>query len=287
MRRSTSSLSESDLWSSLVLPVLAGVGGAVVLLIALFLATESWPFLSVVGPGRIFSDPRWSPMQGFYSLMPMLLASAGVAAGALLLAAPLGIGAAVFGRFHLPDGPASLFNALLVTMAGIPSVVFGLWGLDEVVPLIAAGHPPGTSLVAGILILAVMILPTVALTTSTALSAVPSCELQAAAALGMSTSGTILGVALPSARRGIRAGIVLAMGRALGETVAVLMVCGNVVQIPTSVWDPVRPLTANIALEIAYASGTHRAALFASGLLLTGFVAVLALGAARVARSTT
>jgi phosphate transport system permease protein len=155
--------------------------------------------------------------------------------------------------------------------------------LTVLVPLIARWHPPGASLFTAILILALMILPTVALTSAAALTAVPKSWLQGAAALGLTRKGVIVGVAVPAARGGILGGILLAAARALGETMAVLMVAGNVVQNPTGLFEPVRVLTANIALEIAYATGTHRAGLFASGLLLTTLVLALAWLAARIA----
>jgi phosphate transport system permease protein len=149
------------------------------------------------------------------------------------------------------------------------------------VPLIARVEPPGASLLAAMLILALMILPTVALTADAALESVQQSYWRGAAALGMSREATILGVALPAARGGIFAGLLLAAARALGETMAVLMVSGNVVQIPASLFDPVRTLTANIGLEMAYALGDHRAALFVTGLMLTMLVLGLAALAGR------
>jgi len=146
--------------------------------------------------------------------------------------------------------------------------VYGFWGLTTLAPLIGRLHPPGTSLITGIFILTLMVLPTVALTAEAALAGVPESYLRGAAALGLSRWGMIRGIAIPAAKRGIIAGILLAAGRAAGETMAVLMVCGNVVQRPHSLFDPVRTLTANIALEMAYALGDHRSALFVSGLVL-------------------
>jgi len=165
---------------------------------------------------------------------------------------------------------------MLNLLAGIPSVVYGLWGLTELVPLIGRWQPPGASLLAAILVLTLMILPTVALTSFSALAAVPGDILAGAAALGITRKGQIISVALPAARNGISGGVLLAMARALGETMAVLMVAGNVVQNPTGLFEPVRSLTANIALEMAYATDHHRAGLFASGLFLTLLVLALA-----------
>lgn len=255
---------------------------ALVVLIAGFLLQESWPALRQ-GGWRSFVDGRagWFPTSGEFNLWPMALASILAAVGALLTAVPLGVGAAIFLRFHAPGWLAQPFRHLVLLLAGIPSVVFGLWGLTVLVPLVARWAPPGASLLTAALILALMVLPTVALTAETSLAAVPQSLLHGAQALGLGRRATVLRVALPAARAGILSGILLAAARVLGETMAVMMVAGNVVQVPDSLFAPVRTLTANIALEMAYATGTHRASLFVSGLLLTAVVAVLAWLAAR------
>lgn len=255
------------------------LGGAVtavvvVLLILLFLAVEAAPVLhiSVV---RFFTDPSWNPGEGMYNLTPMLWGTLYAAGGALLLATPLGIASALFILFYAPPFAANIYGRLVELLAGIPSVVYGFWGLTALVPLINQLHPPGASLLAGILVLMLMILPTIALTAQAALLAVPGEYLRGAAALGLSRWGMIRGVILPAAKTGIVAGIMLAAGRAIGETMAVLMVTGNVVQQATSLFDPVRTLTANIALEMAYAVDDHRGALFVSGLALMLLIMVL------------
>lgn len=252
------------------------------MLIVLFLLHESWPVLQRVGAVRFFSDPGWHPLEGMFNLTPMLAATAAASAGAILVAGPLGVASAVFSRFYAPPFLAALFRRMVALLAGIPSVVFGLWGLTVLVPRIAEWQPPGASLLAGVLILALMVLPTVALTADAALAAVPETYLRGAAALGLTKSGTLLKVLIPAARSGIIGGMLLAAARALGETMAVLMVAGNVVQVPTGFFDPVRTLTANIALEMAYATGDHRAALFVSGLTLLLLVIGLAGMASRL-----
>lgn len=256
---------------------------AILVLVALFLLRESWPVLRDIGAARFWTDAAWHPGEQLYGLAPMLAATLLASVGALLLAIPLGVAAALFCRFYAPPVLARAYRHLISLLAGVPSVVFGFWGLTVLVPLIARWEPPGASLLTAILILALMVLPTVALTSAAALAAVPAAYLQGAAALGLSRRGMLLGVALPAARGGILAGVLLAAARALGETMAVLMVSGNVVQTPGSLFDPVRTLTANIALEMAYATGDHRAALFVSGLLLSGVALVLAIAAARLA----
>ncbi len=280
-KRSTSSPSRADARLAGLCSAAAGLVAAILLLIVLFLLHESRPVLQRVEWLRFLTDASWHPAEGLFGLAPMLWATLVSSAGALLLAGTLGVASALFCRFYAPPSASRWFRRLVALLAGIPSVVFGFWGLTVLVPIIASWRPPGASLLTGILVLTLMILPTVALIADAALAAVPEIYLRGAAALGMSRSGTILGVALPAAKGGIIAGILLAAGRALGETMAVLMVSGNVVQMPHSLFDPVRTLTANIALEMAYATGEHRAALFVSGLVLTGLVILLAMVAAR------
>jgi len=274
-KHSISSRPSTDLWLVRGLSGGAGVAAGVVLLVLLFLLAESWPVLRHVAPWRFLCDSGWHPGEGAYNLAPMLSGTVYAAAGALLLAVPLGVASALFAVYYAPPRVAALYMRLVELLAGIPSVVYGFWGLTTLVPLLARLHPPGASLLAGMLILALMILPTVALTAHAALRAVPADYLREAHALGLTRWGTISGVALPAAAGGIGAGILLAAGRAIGETMAVLMVAGNVVRHAGSVFDPIRTLSANIALEMAYAMGDHRAALFVSGLVLLLLVMLL------------
>lgn len=272
----------------LLLQLLALLGAVLLALIVVFLLVESWPLLVAAGEGdsllRLLHSDGWYPLEGAFGMAPMIWASIAVALGALVIALPVGLACAIYLQFYAHRLLAPGFRLLLNLLAGVPSVVFGLWGLTRLVPLIAHWQPPGTSLLAAILVLALMILPTVALTSSAALAAVAR-ELQSGAvALGLSRKCVILSVVLPAARSGIISGAILAVVRALGETMAVLMVAGNVVQNPTGLFAPVRVLTANIALEMAYAMGEHRASLFASGLLLTLLVWGLVWAAARLDR---
>lgn len=263
--------------------ILSGfISAGILLLIVLFLLRESWPALQRVGVARFVRDSGWHPLEGMFNLGPMLAATTAASMGAICIAGPVGVASAVFARFYAPQRLGVMFRSMVALLTGIPSVVYGLWGLTVLVPRIAEWQPPGASLLAGIFILALMVLPTVALTTDAALAAIPDAYPRGAAALGFTQSGMMLKVLIPAARRGIIAGILLAVARALGETMAVLMVAGNVVQMPAGLFDPVRVLTANIALEMAYATGDHRAALFVSGLALMLLVAVLAGLAGRI-----
>lgn len=264
---------------SLVL-LLAGVAAAIVVVIGVYLFLESAPLLTGGSLPGFFRDQRWYPLEGEFGMAAMLAGTLSVTALAMLLAAPVGIAAAVFMRYYAPPAFASFYRRLLELLSGIPSVVFGFWGLIVLVPLIAKLEGPGASVLAGGLILGLMILPLVSLSTDSSLAQVPRSYWLAGAALGLGRWAIVRKVMIPSAASGILAGMVLQTGRALGETMAVLMVTGNVVQLPNSVFEPVRALTSNIALEMAYATGDHRTALFVSGLILlvmtAGLVAVAA-----------
>lgn len=257
----------------------AALAGTVVILIGAFLVIESAPVLREVGIARFFTDGSWHPVSGLYDLTPMLWGTLFAMTGAVFVATPLGILSAVFTHGYAPAALRGPYRRLIELLAGIPSVVYGLWGLVVLVPLIARVQPPGTSLLAGIVVLAVMILPTIALMADAALASVPAHHLSAAAALGLSQWTTLRRVALPAAKSGLFTGVILAVGRAIGETMAILMVAGNVVRTPDSLFAPIRTLTANIALEMSYATGSHRAALFVSGLVLLAMIVTLAIAA--------
>ena len=257
------------------LRLLASITAMIGVLISVFVLKESLPTLQSIGILRFFGDEAWYPLEGQFNLVPILLGTVLTALGGIAIATPLGLLSALFCQFYAPKILASAYQRLLELLAGIPSVVYGFWGLVVLVPKINQLHPPGQSLLAGILILSLMILPTVALLSTTSLRDVPTAYLQGAEALSLSRWTMLIRIILPTARSGLITAIILATGRALGETMAVLMVCGNVVQIPNSIFDPVRSLAANIALEMAYATTDHRSVLFVSGLVLLGLVGLL------------
>jgi len=267
------------------LRITAAVAGSIAIGIVAYLLLGSLPALRAIGPLRFLTDPSWNPAYGAYNVVPMLVGTLVVTTGAVLIAAPLAVASAVFGRFYVRGALSRVHRRILETLAGIPSVVYGLWGLMVLVPAIAQIGPPGQSLLAGVLVLALMILPTIALVGDAALGAVPETHLRGAAAAGLSRWAIVRSIALPAARPGILTGILLGTGRALGETMAVVMVTGNVVQVPDNVLAPVRTLTANIALEMAYATDAHRSALFVSGLLLALLTIGLVAAVDRIGRS--
>lgn len=271
MNRTTGNLYPSitkDTTAYVVFGSLAISAVVLLILIIIFLVQQTWPLLAGGKLLHFLSAEGWHPLEDKLGMLPMLWATLASAIGALFIALPLGMAVAIFSLYVAPTYLKSVITLVVNVLAGIPSVVFGLWGLTWLVPLLNEWHAPGASLLAAILVLSVMILPTIAITTRTALAALPESYQQAAACLCLSRTTVIVKILVPAASRGISSGVLLALARALGETMAVLMVAGNVVQTPHSLFDPVRVLTANIALEMAYATDQHRAALFASGLLL-------------------
>lgn len=270
---------------ALTLGCAAATAAAIVFLIVVFVALESTAAISEIGLIRFLTDPIWQPTatagERGYGVLPMLAGSLLVTAGSMVVAAPIGVSIALFARFHAPPRLGGLLRRVIFVQNGVPSVLFGLWGLTTLVPLIHAFHPPGQSLLAGVLVLALMVTPTVALASDTAFAAIPKEAFLPAEALALGPLQTLRAVILPRARRGIAAGIFLGTARAIGETMVVVMVCGNIVQYPGSAFDPIRTVTANIALEMGYATAAHRSALFVSGLalmVLLGTVALLIRG---------
>lgn len=284
----TSSLSNTsfrynaDWWLTVVTRAAAVLSAAVVLMVIAFVVIESVPALRRIGMTRFIHDDSWHPLSDQFNLLPMIVATLVSTAGATLIAMPLGICSAVFGCFYASGMVERWHRRLIELQAGIPSVVFGLWGLVVLVPLLAPLGGSGQSLLAATLILSLMILPLIALTARAALSAVPPELIAGGAALGLGRRAIVIQIALPAARGGIASGLLLAMTRAMGETMAVVMVAGNVVQMPDSIVSPVRTLTGNMALEMGYATSAHRSVLFVSGLVLLLAVLVLVVIAERI-----
>lgn len=245
--------------------------------IVFFLLIESWAILQNSSISNYFFDENWHPTDGEYLLLPMILGSLFIMVGAMLLSVPIGIFTALLWQFYAPRWFSLLLERIIEVLSGIPSVVYGFWGIVIIVPLLAEFQAPGTSLLAGIIVLTLIVLPTITLVVHSTLQQVNQLHIQNAIALGLSRFTIICHVIFPQAKRGLLTGVILQAGRAIGETLAVLMVCGNVVQIPGSLFEPVRTLTSNIALEMAYAMDVHRSALFLSGLilLLTVFLLIL------------
>ncbi|MDK0709762.1 phosphate ABC transporter permease subunit PstC [Clostridium perfringens] len=220
---------------------------------------------------------QWIPSANKYGILPMIVASLGATIGALLIGVPVGILTAIFIAEIAPKRISKVMSGAVELLAGIPSVLYGVFGLAIIVPTIqdVFNLPKGQSLLAVIIVLAIMMLPTVITVSETAIRAVPNAYKEGSLALGASKTETIFKVIVPAAKSGIMTGVVLGIGRAIGETMAVILVAGNTPVIPSSIMDSVRPLTTNIALEMGYAFGTHQEMLFATGVVLFTFILIL------------
>jgi phosphate ABC transporter permease protein PstC len=248
---------------------------AILASITFFILREGAPLIFEVGLANFFSTD-WHPTGGSYGITLMIVGSAAVTAGALAFGVPLGIACAIVLGEMAPPRARQLLKPAIEILAGIPSVVYGFMGIVLVLPFIRQHlGGPGASALAAAVILGVMILPTIIAISLDALQAVPQSYREGSLAMGATQWQTVWRVVLPGARSGLVAAVILGMGRAVGETMAVVMVAGNAVQLPHSPLDPVRTLTANLALEMGYASGDHRAALFATGIVLFLVIVVL------------
>ena len=219
----------------------------------------------------------WVPSEGQFGIWPMIVASIYATIGALILGVPIGLFTAIFLAEIAPKRVAKIVSPAIQLLAGIPSVLYGVFGLAIIVPFLQnnLGLARGQSLIAVIIVLAIMMLPTIVTVAETAIRAVPKSYREGSLALGVSEIGTIFKVVVPAAKSGIMAAVVLGLGRALGETMAVILVAGNALIVPTSLTDSIRPLTTNIALEMGYAAGTHQEMLFATGIVLFSFILIL------------
>ena len=259
-----------------LLTVVACSALASLLLIAVFIFKEGLPFMLKIGVGQFLLSSKWNPQTGQFGVFPMIVSSLYVTFGAMLIGAPLGVAGAIFMTEFLPKKVMRVVKPTIELLAGIPSVVFGFLGVMVLAPLIREHlGGPGLSVLAASVILGIMVLPTVISISTDAIGAVPNSYREGALALGATRWQSVHMVTIKAARSGIIASIILAMGRALGETMAVIMVAGNTVKIPHAVTDPVRTLTANIALEMSNATGMAREALFATGVVL--FVVIMIL----------
>lgn len=247
-----------------------------VILITFFIVKEGWPVIQKVGFFNFILGKQWAPTQQIYGIFPMILGSVYATIGALILGVPIGIGCAVFLAEIAKPRIANLIRPGIELLAGIPSVVYGLYGLVVIVPIIRKiFNNQGFSILAGSIILAIMILPTIINISESAIRSVPREYKEASLALGGSHWQAIFKVVVPAARSGIMSGIILGMGRAIGETMAIIMITGNSTLIPESILSPIRTLTGNIGIEMGYASGEHQQALFATGVILFIFIMIL------------
>lgn len=248
----------------------ASVSIAAVVLICVFMFANGVPAISKIGFGNFIFGMKWKPSIDLYGIFPMIVGTVVVTLGAIILGVPLGILTAVFlSRYGTNKVISSLLENGVRLLAGIPSVVYGFFGLTVIVPAIRTifgGN--GTSILAASIVLAIMILPTIISVTESSIKALPSGYFEGSLALGACKERSIFFAELPAAKNGIVAGVILGIGRAVGETMAVIMVAGNQAILPQSIVKGTRTLTANIVLEMGYAADLHRDALVATAVVL-------------------
>lgn len=250
-----------------------------VFLICVFLFANGFPAIGKIGPIKFLFGTKWKPSIDVFGILPMITASIYVTAGAILFGVPVALFTSVFMAHYCPKKIYRPLKSGIELMAGIPSIVYGFFGLVLIVPTIRQIFGgTGTSMLAACILLGMMILPTIIGTTESALRSVPESYYEGSLALGATKERSIFCVVLPAARSGILAAVVLGIGRAIGETMAVVMVAGNQPRMPQGIFKGLRTMTANIVMEMGYATGLHREALIATAVVLFIFTLLINLG---------
>ncbi|WP_241426879.1 phosphate ABC transporter permease subunit PstC [Dysosmobacter acutus] len=247
-----------------------------VALICIFLFQSGFPAIREIGLVQFLFGTTWKPGNGLYGIAPMILGSVYVTAGAILVGVPLGLLTAVFMARFCPPRLHRIIKPAVDLLAGIPSIVYGFFGLMALVPLMKTIFGGGgKSMLTASVLLGIMILPTVIGVSEAALRAVPENYYEGALALGATHERAVFATVLPAAKSGVLAAVVLGVGRAIGETMAVIMVAGNQTAMPSGLLKGVRTMTANIVIEMGYAQDLHRQALFATGVVLFIFIMLI------------
>ena len=260
----------------LVFLMTACVSIAAVVLICIFLFANGVPAISEIGLFRFLLGTKWKPANNLFGILPMIVGSLYVTAGALVIGVPVGILTAVFMARFCPKRLYKLLKSAINLMAGIPSVVYGFFGLVVLVPFVRETFGGrGMSVLTASILLGLMILPTIISVSEASIQAVPQSYYEGGLALGASHERSVFFTILPAAKSGIFAGIVLGMGRAVGETMAVMMVAGNQAVIPEKITSGVRTLTTNIVMEMGYSTDLHREALIATAVVLFVFILII------------
>lgn len=247
-----------------------------VILICVFLFANGIPGIAKIGPLKFFTGTTWKPGNDKYGILPMIMGSIYVTGGAILIGVPIGLLTAVYMAKFCNKKLYRVMKPATELLAGIPSVVYGFFGIKVLVPMVRQLFGgDGSSILTASVLLGVMILPTIIGVIEPAIRAVPESYYEGALALGATHERSIFSVILPAAKSGILAGIILGIGRAMGETMAVVMVCGNNPRMPAGIHKGARTLTANIVMDMGYATGLHREALIATGVVLFIFILII------------
>ena len=246
-----------------------------VLLICIFLFANGLPTMAEIGVFKFLFGTEWAPENGKYGILPMIIGSIYVTAGAIIIGVPTGVLCAVFMAKFCPKGLYRFLKPTVDLLAGIPSIVYGFVALSIVVPIVRNFGGTGQNVITASLLLGIMILPTITSVTESSLRAVPDSYYEGALALGATHERSVFRAVLPAAKSGTLAGVILGVGRAIGETMAVSMIAGNQTVIPSSLTDGVRTLTTHIVIELGYSEGLHREALIATSVVLFVFILII------------
>ena len=247
-----------------------------VLLICVFLFEGGLPAMAEIGPANFLLGKVWKPGNNMYGILPMILGSLCVTAGAILFGVPIGLLAAVYMAYFCPKKFYKIISPCVQLLAGIPSVVYGFFAMVVIVPFIRDTFGgSGNSMLAASVLLGLMILPTIIMQSEAAIRAASTTYYEGSLALGATKERSVFRAVLPAARSGIMAGIVLGIGRAIGETMAVVMVAGNQPRMPKGLLSGVRTMTTNIVMDMAYAADLHRDALIATAVVLFVFILII------------
>ena len=247
-----------------------------VALICVFLFANGFPAMQKIGVWQFLSGKVWKPTNNIFGIFPMILGSIYVTGGALLIGVPVGILMSIFMARFCPEKLYRILKPIVDLLAGIPSIVYGFFGLVVLVPFIREHFKGnGNSILTASILLGIMILPTIIGVSESAIRAVENSYYEGALALGATHERSVFTVIVPAAKSGIMAAVVLGVGRAIGETMAVMMVAGNQARVPSSIFKGVRTLTANIVMEMGYATDLHREALIATGVVLFVFILII------------
>ena len=256
--------------------VAACVSILAVALICIFLFANGVPAMKEIGFADFLLGREWRPGNDIYGIFPMIIGSIYVTAGAIVIGVPIGLLTAVFLAKYCPAGIYKVVKPGVELLAGIPSVVYGFFGMVVIVPMIRNTFGgTGSSILAASILLGMMILPTIISQSEASIRAVPDSYYEGSLALGATHERSVFCAILPAAKSGILAAIILGVGRAIGETMAVIMVAGNQARMPGSIFEGVRTMTANIVIEMGYAEGLHREALIATGVVLFVFILLI------------
>lgn len=247
-----------------------------VVLICFFIFVGGVPAILEITPGQFLGGTLWKPLEGFFGILPMIVGSIYVTAGGVIVGVPIGILCAIFMARFCPKKLYKLLKPAIELLAGIPSIVYGFFGLVVLVPMMRTLFGgSGKGILTASVMLGIMILPTIIGVAESAIRAVPESYYEGALGLGATHERAVFFALLPAAKSGILAGVILGIGRVIGETMAVVMVAGNQPIIPNSIFSGVRTLTSNIVLEMGYASGLHKDALIATAVVLFVFILVI------------